>query len=486
MKSSAAAASAAARTSSRVAPGAPVGDVVGHRAREHEDVLRDVAHRAAQRVPVEVAHVLAVEQHVAGPRVVEAQHEPQQRGLAGPRGADDRVRLPRRDDEVDAVQDVGAVGVAGSYAAELDATCHGSRQRGGPGRHGDRDVEETEDARGGGAAPLVEVEDLGHLGERPEQALGHEHQHGVEADLEVAAQGRPAAEQEGAGEAGEDRHPDERHEGGRRPDRLGVGLAVGLRHGRHPVTLAVLGGEGLDRRDAGDVGRQGARQVGDRRPHPVVERLETTLEDERPDDDQRDREEGEEQQLPGRGGEDRTDEQDVEGGLQDRGGADVEEPLELVDVVVEGRERRARGPALVPAQVEVLDVVVGLDAQVVLDALGQAAPQHAGDVLAERLDHPHHGVDDGQPAELGEAGLDAEHLADERRVAADDDVDGGADQQLGDDVGDLVDGRGDDRTHEACAVGVVPAPELAQRLDGGGLGGDVDSAFGHVERLGGY
>ena len=70
-------------------------------------------------------------------------------------------------------------------------------------------------------------------------------------------------------------------------------------------------------------------------------------------------------------------------GLQDRRGADVEEALELVDVVVEGGQRRARGPALVPAEVEVLDVVVGLDPQVVLDALGQAAPQHAGDVLAE-------------------------------------------------------------------------------------------------------
>ena len=209
----------------------------------------------------------------------------------------------------------------------------------------------------------------------------------------------------------------------------------------------------------------------DRDPHPVVERLEATLEDERPDDDQRDRQEREHQQLRRRGGEDRADEQHVEDGLQDRRGADVEEALELVDVVVEGGERRPGGPALVPAQVEVLDVVVGLDAQVVLDALGQAAPQHAGDVLAERLHDPHDRVDDREPAELGEAGLDAEHLADEGRVAAHDDVDRGADEQLGDDVGDLVDRRGDDRADEPRTVGVVAPPELTQRLDGRGVGG---------------
>ena len=207
----------------------------------------------------------------------------------------------------------------------------------------------------------------------------------------------------------------------------------------------------------------------DRDPHPVVERLEAALEDERADHDQRDRQERQHQQLPGGHGEDGADEQHVEHGLQDRRGADVEEALELVDVVVERGERRPRGPALVPAQVEVLDVVVGLDPQVVLDALGQAAPQHAGDVLAERLDHPHDGVDDREPAQLGEARLDAEHLADEGAVAAHDDVHRGADQQLGHDVGDLVDRRGDDGADEPRPVGVVPAPELTQRLDGGGV-----------------
>ena len=377
------------------------------------------------------------------------------------------------------MQDVGPVGVPGAYAAQLDAAGDRALERRGAGRHRDRHLEQAQDAGGRRAAALVEVEDLGDLGQRPEQALGHEDQHGVEADLEVAAQRRPAAEQQRAGEAGQDRHPHQRHERGRGADRVGVGLAVGQGDGRHAVALAVLGGERLDGRDAGDVGGERAGQVGDRGADPVVERLEATLEDERPDDDQRDRQEGEDQELARRGREDGAHEQHVERGLQDRRSADVEEALELVDVVVEGGERRAGRAALVPAEVEVLDVVVRLDAQVVLDALGEAAPQHAGDVLAHRLDEPHHGVDHGQPAELGEARLDAEHLADEGRVAAHDDVDGRTDEELGHDVGDLVDRRGRDGADEPRAVGAVSAPEGSQRLDGVGADG-----LGHPHRLG--
>ncbi len=377
------------------------------------------------------------------------------------------------------MQDVGPVGVPGTYAAQLDAAGDRALEGRGAGRHRDRHLEQAQDAGRRRAAALVEVEDLGDLGQRPEQALRHEDQHGVEADLEVAAQRRPATEQQRAGEAGQDRHPDQRHERGGGPDRVGVGPAVGQGDGRHAVALAVLGGERLDGRDARDVGGERAGQVGDGGADPVVERLEATLEDERPDDDQRDRQEGEEQELARRGREDGPHEQHVERGLQDRRRADVEEALELVDVVVEGGERRARRAALVPPEVEVLDVVVRLHAQVVLDALGEAAPQDAGDVLAHRLDEPHHGVDHGQPAELGEARLDAEHLADEGRVAAHDDVDGRTDEELGDDVGHLVDRRGRDGADEPGAVGPVSAPEVSQRLDGIGADG-----LGHPHRLG--
>ena len=369
------------------------------------------------------------------------------------------------------MQHVRPIAVPRPHGPELDPARDRSRQRGVTGLDHDGFLEQAEDAGRGRAAALVEVEHLGDVGERPEQTLGHEDQDGVEADLEVAAQRRPAAEQQRAGEAGEDRHPHERDERGGRADRGRVGVAVGLGDLAHPVALAVLGGERLDRGDAGEVGAERAGQVGDGAADPDVERLEAALEDQRPDDDQRDRQEGQHQQLPGRGGEDAADEQHVEHRLQDRGSADVEEPLELVDVVVERGQRGAGRAGLVPAEVEVLDVVVGLDPQVVFDTLRETAPQHAGDVVGDGLDDPHDDVDDSDPGELLIARLDAQDLTDERRVTSYDDVDGRADQQLGSHVGDLVDRRRHHRPDEAGAVGAIALPQGAQGLVGAGIHG---------------
>jgi hypothetical protein len=219
--------------------------------------------------------------------------------------------------------------------------------------------------------PLVEVEDLGDVGERPQQALGHEDEHGVQPHLELAVEHGPAADEQRAGEPREDRHANQRHEGRRGADRPHVGLAVGARVALDPPTFAVLGGEGLDRGDPGEVCAQGPGEVGHRLPHPGVQRLEAALEHERAEHDERDRQEGHDEQGQRRRREDRTDEDDVERGLQDRGQPDVEQALELVDVVVEGRDRRAGRPGLVPREVEVLRVVVGLHPQVVLHSLGQ-------------------------------------------------------------------------------------------------------------------
>ena len=251
MKSSAAAASAAARDLLAGGVGSAVGDVVGDGAGEHEDVLGDVAERAAQRVPVEVAHVLAVEEDRALAGVVEAQHQPQQRRLPRAGGAHDRVGLARRARR-------RSMPCRTSGPSAYPARTPRSSTRPATGRSSavapagtvTGTCEQAEDAGRRRAAALVEVEDLGDLGQRPEQPLRHEDQHGVEADLEVAAQRRPAAEQQRAGEAGQDRHPHQRHERGRGADRVGVGPAVGQGDGGDAVALAVLGGERLDGGDA--------------------------------------------------------------------------------------------------------------------------------------------------------------------------------------------------------------------------------------------
>ena len=208
------------------------------------------------------------------------------------------------------------------------------------------------------------------------------------------------------------------------------------------------------------------RQQGDGLAHPVVEGFDPLLVHEGCRDDDGDRQERHDEELPRRHREDRPHDEDVERGLPDRGEADVEEPLELVDVVVDGGQGAPRGPPLVPAEVEVLRVLVGVEAQVVLDGLGQAAEHHGRDVLARGLDDPHHGIGHCQPHELRVPRLDAEQLGDEGVGAADDDVDGRADEQLGHDVRELVDRRHGDGEHEADAVPAVARPQGGERSGG--------------------
>jgi hypothetical protein len=119
-----------------------------------------------------------------------------------------------------------------------------------------------------------------------------------------------------------------------------------------------------------------------------------------------------------------------------------------------------------------LDVAVRVHAGLVLDGLGQVAPEDVGDVLAAGLDQPDDDVDDRQGQELGVTVLDAEGLADDRVAAADDDVDGGADEELRHDVGQLVDDAEGDRGPGRAAVAAGVVPQADQRGPGvrGGAG----------------
>ena len=96
---------------------------------EHEDVLRDVAHRPAQRVPVEVADVLTVE---AAPWPERGSSKRSTRrssdDLPAAGGADDRVGLAGRDDQVDVVEHVRPVAVPGADAASSIRPRDRSRQ----------------------------------------------------------------------------------------------------------------------------------------------------------------------------------------------------------------------------------------------------------------------------------------------------------------------------------------------------------------------
>ena len=349
-------------------------------------------------------------------------------------------------------------------------------------------LEEPEDAPARRHRPLVEVEGLAEAGQRPEQALGHVHQDREQADLQVAAQGGPAADEQGHREPGEDRHADERDERARVADGRTVGVAVGLAVGGHPLDLAVLGRERLDGGDAAEVVGQRVGDPARRRPHHVVALLEGPLVAKRAHDDHRDGQEGQERQG-GRDDEERqADEHHVGGGDDEVVGADVEEPLELVHVVVEHGHEAARAVVLEVGQLELLDVAVGVHPGLVLHRLGQGPPEHVGDVVGDRLEDPHDHGDRRKDGQLVEPVRHPEHPPHQRLPVAlvDDDVDGGADEQLRGHVADLVEhGEGAGQDHLApVAPGV--GPELPQWRGGKGDRGGIGGVGGrHAGTIGG-
>src|SRR5690606_11349820 len=88
------------------------------------------------------------------------------------------------------------------------------------------------------------------------------------------------------------------------------------------------------------------------------------------------------------------------GHLQQIVRAAVQEPLELIDVVVQDRHQPAGGGVLEVGHVELLDVGVSLLTQLVLQRLGQAAPLHAVQVLEDRLQSPDDQTDDREDEQL--------------------------------------------------------------------------------------
>ena len=194
--------------------------------------------------------------------------------------------------------------------------------------------------------------------------------------------------------------------------------------------------------------------------HLRVARLEPALVADRRPHDQRDGSERHHAQDRFRDEEHDADEDDVDHGAHQLVGADVEEALELVDVVVEDREQPTGRLVLEPGQLQALDVLVGVHAGLVLDRLGQVAPEQLGDEVGDRLDDPHADVDRGEDEQLVEPVLDPEDPRDDRLLGPHDHVDCGADQELGHDVGKLVEhaeGHGRD-DGPPMPAGVAPQP----------------------------
>ncbi len=243
--------------------GAAVGDVLAHRAIEQEHVLRDPADLAAQPVQRITGEVAAVETDLSLRGLVEAQQQLDQRRLATAGRTDQRERLSRAYLEIDAAQHLGAVRIRKVEIVDCDVA---ARRMIGQGlvavADRDRRGKETQDAPRRGHRTLEQIDRVGESRQRPEQALGQEDEHRIEARLQMSFEHELSAAHEGAEKTEQDGHADQRHEGRAQPDRVAVRRDVGLAFDREPLMLALLGGEAADRRDAGEVVGEPSRQRG--------------------------------------------------------------------------------------------------------------------------------------------------------------------------------------------------------------------------------
>ena len=147
----------------------------------------------------EIAEIVAVDEHGAALRIIEAQDEGEHGALAGAAGADEGDALSGRDAQVDAFErgNVGAVGEGD--AVELDFAAAGGEHFGVSGvGDGAGLAHQGEDVGGGGKAALqlevdaaegfdrlVEEKDAGHEGEELGGGeSGGEHIEEGEADAE--------------------------------------------------------------------------------------------------------------------------------------------------------------------------------------------------------------------------------------------------------------------------------------------------------------
>ena len=249
-------------------------------------------------------------------------------------------------------------------------------------------VQQVEGAVGGGHGALVEVEGVAQAGERPEQALGDEDQDGIDADRQRAGEGHLAAGDQDGDEAAHDEHTDERDEGRTERNGRAVGFAVAVAFDGDAPEFVGFGGEALDGGDAAQVVGKLTVERAHLRTDSGIARRKRALEADGTPDDEGHGQHGHPGHVGGRIKEDAADDQDGGDHLPDVVDAHVQEALELVDVVVQDGQQAAGGAVFEVGQLEMLDVVVGVDAQFVLQGLRQVAPGDLVEILEKRLEDP--------------------------------------------------------------------------------------------------
>ena len=189
--------------------GAAERDVRPHRRVEDEGVLEDHAELAPQRLDADVAHVLAVDEHAPGRRVVEAQQQVQQARLAGPRRPDEGDMRADRDPQARRVEGRPARAVRERDVLEDDLVAqHVELDRVGPVDDPRRLVEQLLDPAHRARRGLRVLRRLAELVDRLQHGRGEADRGEQRAQAQVALDDEVAAEAEDLDLGDGGHHPD--------------------------------------------------------------------------------------------------------------------------------------------------------------------------------------------------------------------------------------------------------------------------------------
>ncbi len=405
MNSCASAALAAASISSSRRVERPVRDVLLHGPVEEERFLTDVTDRPPQTAEVYVPDVGAVDANRPLLHVVHAEEEFQDGGFARAGGTDERERFPAFGAQID-VRDDGLLAVTETHVVVLDSAVRDFQvRRVGALVQRPAFVHQRVHSVTGRLGALVDVDYLPELRHGPDELLAQDDEGDEHAGFERAGERpRRAGEQpkaadcegDGVADSGQEAQAGEEGDSGRD----GVPVRVVVVAGRllDSAGFVRFRGFGFDDANAAEVVLQSGVERADARPHRGVLRLDGSDEEVRERREERHRKQRHERERRIEGEQDAADADDEHRDAERRTQPVVQKRLQLVHVVVQDGHQLARLLAVEEVHVEQLHPVVGVHAELVLDALRERVPAPAFQPRERRPDEERREDDaDGEP-----------------------------------------------------------------------------------------
>ena len=213
----------------------------------------------------------------------------------------------------------------------------------------------------------------------------------------------------------DDCHANERDEGSRETNGGAIVLLVLLALDADASGLKCFGGKALNRGNAADVVGELAIKHANLLAHLRVARSHASLESHGAPNDYGHWQKRHPRNPRRRNKEEGTNGYDGDNELNDFVCANIEEALELIDVIIENAHQLAAALVFKVTQVEALQMLVGLDAHIVLKRLGKVPPVDFKEVLGNRFSAPDYKGQRGNQPQLVDAALHA-RIRGEQRV----------------------------------------------------------------------